>query len=178
MLNETIVKEFRGNLRSVLIEPHDNSYDDARKVYNGMIDKHPRLIAECVDVADVIRSVNFARENQILLAVRGGGHNVGGLGTCDDGLVIDLSKINYTRTDPIEKRVVAGGGCTLGDVDHATHVFGMATPSGIFSSTGVGGLTTGGGFGYFTRKYGLSIDNLLEVDVVLADGSFVKADEN
>ena len=135
MFNEALVQEFRGSLRGSLFEPHDKGYDDARKMYNGMIDKHPGIIAQCADVADVIRSVKFARENNILIAVRGGGHGVGGLGSCDDGLVIDLSKINFTRVDPVAKTVVAGGGCTLGDIDHATHVFGMATPSGIFSTT-------------------------------------------
>ena len=178
MFNEALVQEFRGSLRGSLFEPHDKGYDDARKVYNGMIDKHPGIIAQCADVADVIRSVNFARENNVLLAVRGGGHNAGGLGICDDGLVIDLSKIKYTHVDPQAKTVVAGGGCTLGDIDHATHVFGLATPSGIFSTTGVGGLTLVGGLGYLTRKYGLAIDNLLSVDMVLADGSFVSANSN
>ena len=172
----TTIKEFRESLRGGLIEPSDEEYNDARKVYNAMISKHPRMIARCMDVADVIRSVNFARENNILLSIRSGGHNAGGLGICEDGLVIDLSKMNYTRIDLQAKTVVAGGGCTWGDIDHATHVFGMATPSGIISTTGVGGLTTGGGIGYLTRKYGLSIDNLLAVDVVLPDGSFVVAD--
>lgn len=176
----TTIKEFRESLRGGLIEPSDEEYNDARKVYNAMISKHPRMIARCMDVADVIRSVNFARENNILLSIRSGGHNAGGLGICEDGLVIDLSKMNYTRIDLQAKTVVAGGGCTWGDIDHATHVFGMATPSGIISTTGVGGLTTGGGIGYLTRKYGLSIDNLLAADVVLPDGSFVvaNADQN
>lgn len=176
----TTIKEFRESLRGGLIEPLDEGYEDARKVYNAMISRHPRMIARCMDVADVIRSVNFARENNILLSIRSGGHNAGGLGICEDGLVIDLSRMNYTRIDLQAKTVVAGGGCTWGDIDHATHVFGMATPSGIISTTGVGGLTTGGGIGYLTRKYGLSIDNLLAVDVVLADGSFVvaNADQN
>ncbi len=175
MLNETSIQEFRATLRGCIIEPQDQGYDDARKVYNAMISKRPRMIVRCVDVADVIQSVNFARENNILLSIRGGGHNAGGLGICDDGLVIDLSLIKYTRIDLEAKTVVAGGGCTWGDVDHATHIFGMATPSGIISTTGVGGLTTGGGIGHLTRKYGLSIDNLLSVDMVLADGSFVTA---
>lgn len=176
----TTIKEFRESLRGALIEPSDEEYNNARKVYNAMISKHPRMIARCMDVADVIRSVNFARENNILLSIRSGGHNAGGLGICEDGLVIDLSKMNYTRIDLQAKTVVAGGGCTWGDIDHATHVFGMATPSGIISTTGVGGLTTGGGIGYLTRKYGLSIDNLLAADVVLPDGSFVvaNADQN
>lgn len=175
MLNETSIQEFRATLRGGIIEPQDQGYDDARKVYNAMISKRPRMIVRCVDVADVIQSVNFARKNDILLSIRGGGHNAGGLGICDDGLVIDLSLIKYTRIDLEAKTVVAGGGCTWGDVDHATHIFGMATPSGIISTTGVGGLTTGGGIGHLTRKYGLSIDNLLSVDMVLADGSFVTA---
>lgn len=174
----TTIKEFRESLRGDLLEPFDEGYEDARKVYNAMISKHPRMIARCTDVADVIRSVNFARENNILLSIRSGGHNAGGLGICEDGLVIDLSRMNYTRIDPEAKTVVAGGGCTWGDIDHATHVFGLATPSGIISTTGVGGLATGGGIGYLTRKCGLSIDNLLAVDVVLADGNFVVANAN
>jgi FAD/FMN-containing dehydrogenase len=180
MLSEDSVKEFKSNLRGSVIEPGDKGYDDARKVYNGMIHKRPRLIARCADVADVIQSVNFARENELLLAIRSGGHNAGGLGICDDGLVIDLSPIKYARVDPTARTVTVGGGCTWGDVDHATHVFGLATPSGIISTTGVGGLTLGGGIGHLTRKCGLTIDNLISADVVLANGNFVKAnaDEN
>jgi len=153
-------------------------YEEACKVYNGMIHKHPRMFAKCANVADVIRSVKFARENNLLLAVRGGGHNAGGLGLCDGGLVIDLSLIKYTRVHPDLSCVTVGGGCTWGDVDTATHIFGRATPSGIVSTTGVGGLTLGGGLGHLTRKCGLSIDNLLAVDMVLADGSYVTADAN
>src|SRR2546426_2884267 len=175
MLNEDSIADFKRNLRGRLIEPGDKDYDDARKVHNGMIHKRPRLIARCADVADVISSVNFGRENDLLVSIRGGGHNAGGLGICDDGLVIDLSPIKYTRVDPEARTVTVGGGCTWGDVDHATHVFGLATPSGIISTTGVGGLTLGGGIGHLTRKCGLSIDNLLSADVVLADGKFVKA---
>src|SRR6266487_3081831 len=180
MLSENSVKEFKSNLRGLVIEPRDNGYDDARKVYNGMIHKKPRLIARCTDVADVIGSVKFAREQNLLLAIRSGGHNAGGLGICDDGLVIDLTPMKYTEVDPAARTITAGGGCTWGDIDHATHVFGLATPSGIISTTGVGGLTLGGGVGHLTRKCGLSIDNLISADVVLADGQFVKAnsDEN
>jgi FAD/FMN-containing dehydrogenase len=180
MLNENSIADFKANLRGRLIEPGDKDYDDVRKVYNGMIRKKPRLIARCADVADVIRSVNFAREKDLLLAIRGGGHNAGGLGICDDGLVIDLSPIKYTQVDPVARTVTVGGGCVWGDVDHATHVFGLATPSGFISTTGVAGLTLGGGVGHLTRKYGLTIDNLVSVDVVLASGKFVKAsaDEN
>src|SRR5436190_4955799 len=176
MLNENSIADFKTNLRGRLIQPGDNDYDDARKVYNGMIHKRPRLIARCADVADVIRCVNFARENDLLVAIRRGGRTAGGLGICDDGLGIDLSPIKYARCDPAARTVTVGGGCTWGDVDHATHVFGLATPSGIISTTGVGGLTLGGGVGHLTRKCGLSIDNLLSADVVLANGKFVKAD--
>ena len=166
--------------RGQLIQPEDPAYEAARKVYNGMIDKHPRLIARCVDAADVMAAVRFGRENGMRTAIRGGGHNGAGLGTCDDGLVIDFSRMRSVRVNPAAKTVRADGGCLWGDVDHATHAFGMATTSGFISTTGVGGLTLGGGIGYLTRKYGLTIDNLLAVDMVLADGSFVtaSADEN
>ena len=155
-------------------------YESARKVYNGMIDKRPLLIARCVDVADVIAAVEFGRENDLLTAIRGGGHNGAGLGTCDGGLVIDLSRMKGIRVDPAAKKVRVEAGCVWGDVDHATHAFGMAAPCGFISTTGVAGLTLGGGIGYLTRQYGLTIDNLLSVDMVLADGSFVTAskDEN
>src|SRR5712692_3445515 len=165
----------KASLRGELIQLGDEGYDAARTVYNGMIDKRPALIARCADVADVIAAVNFARENKLLVSIRGGGHNAGGLGICEDGLVIDLSLIRYTHVDPVARTVRVEGGSTWGDVDHATHAFGLATPSGIISTTGVGGLTSGGGLGHLTRPCGLSIDNVLEVDVVLADGTFVTA---
>src|SRR5678816_938450 len=177
MLNEDSIAELKQSLRGRLIQPGDADYDEAREVYNAMIHKKPRLIAQCADVADVIRSVNFARENDLLVSIRSGGHNAGGLGICDDGLVIDLAPIKYTRVDPTARTVTVGGGCTWADVDHATHAFGLATPSGIISTTGVGGLTLGGGIGHLTRKCGLTIDNLISADLVLADGSFVKANE-
>jgi hypothetical protein len=178
MLNETSIQDFRATLRGGIIEPQDEGYEDARKVYNAMISKRPRMIVRCADVADVIQSVNFARENELLLSIRSGGHNAGGLGICDDGLVIDLSLIKYTRVDPQAKTIMVGAGCTWGDIDHATHAFGMAVPGGIISTTGAGGLTLGGGLGYLSRKCGLSIDNLLSADIVLADGSFVTANAN
>src|SRR3984893_4067013 len=167
----------KASLRGELIQPGDETYDAARKVYNGMIDKHPALIARCADVADVIAAVNFGRENGLLVSIRGGGHNAGGLGICDDGLVIDLSLIRYTRVDPATRTVWVGGGSTWGDVDHATHALGLALPSGIISTTGVGGLTLGGGLGYLARKCGLTIDNLIAADIVLADGRIVPAGE-
>jgi len=179
-LDHSLIEEFGNQLRGEIILPQDANYDEARKVYNGMIDKRPGMIAKCVDVADVIASVNFGRDNNLLVAVRGGGHNGGGLGLCNDGLVIDLSGIKYVRVDTEAKTVRVGGGNTWGEVDHATHAFGLATPAGIVSTTGVGGLTLGGGVGYLSRKHGLTIDNLLEADMVLADGSFVtvNADKN
>ncbi len=176
-VKDTEVQGLKTKLRGELIQPGDSKYEDARNVYNGMIDRRPRYIARCVDVADVLAAVNFARENGVLLAVRGGGHNGGGLGTCDDGLVIDLSSMRGVRVDPRARTAVVQGGCTWGDVDHATHAFGLATPSGIISTTGVGGLTLGGGIGHLTRKFGLSIDNLLSVDMVLANGTFATANK-
>ena len=175
MLNPELVQEFAAQLRGRVVQPGDTDYDSARKVYNAMIDRMPGLIVYCRDVADVMRSVDFAREQQLLLAVRGGGHNGGGLGVCDEGLVIDLSNLHGIRVDAQQRTVRVEGGCLWRDVDHATHAFGMATPSGIIASTGVGGLTLGGGLGHLTRKCGLSIDNLLEADVVLADGRMVTA---
>ena len=173
MLNEATISSFRASLLGGLVEPGDPSYETSRKVFNGMIDRHPRLIARCADVADVMAAVNFGREQKLLVAIRGGGHNAGGLGVCDDGLVIDLSPMNYVRVDPKKKTVLVGGGALWRDVDHATHAFGLAVPSGIISTTGVAGLTLGGGIGYLTRRYGLTIDNLLAVEMVLADGRFV-----
>jgi len=174
-LTAAAVQGFASRLRGELIQPSDASYDSARKVYNAMIDKHPALIARCADVADVMAGVNFARDCGLALAVRGGGHNGPGLGVCDDGLVLDLSLMKGIRVDPAARTVRVEGGTTWGSVDHATHAFGLATPSGFISSTGVGGLTLGGGIGYLSRTFGLTIDNLLEVDMVLADGRFVTA---
>lgn len=172
---ELDISSLKVGFRGEIIQPGDKSYDESRKVYNAMIDKHPRLIAKCKDVADVISAVNFGRENDIPMSVRGGGHNAGGLGICDDGLVIDLSNINSVHVDPKSKTVRVGGGAVWGDVDHATHHFKLAVPTGTVSTTGVGGLALGGGIGYLTRKFGLTVDSILEVDMVLADGSFVTA---
>ncbi|HXQ13113.1 MAG TPA: FAD-binding oxidoreductase [Caulobacteraceae bacterium] len=174
-MSEQAFIKLREDLRGTLIGRDDPVYEDARKLYNGMIDKRPRWIARCVDSADVIAAIRSGRDSGLPIAVRGGGHNGAGLGSCDDGLVIDLSPMKGVRVDPGTRMVRVGPGCTQGDVDHATHAFGLAVPAGIVSTTGIAGLTLGGGTGYLTRKYGLTIDNLLEADVVLADGSLLTA---
>src|SRR6188508_2241873 len=171
------IEQLRARVRGTLIQPGDGEYDSARKVYNAMIDKRPALIVRCVDTADVIASVNYARANDMVTAIRGGGHNGAGLSTCDDGIVIDLSRMKGIRVDPSARTVRVEAGCTGGEMDHATHAFGLATPSGTVSTTGMAGLTLGGGIGHLTRPFGLTIDNLLEADVVLADGRFVTANE-
>jgi FAD/FMN-containing dehydrogenase len=162
-------------LRGPVVTPESPDYDETRKLYNAMIDKKPAVIVRCRDVADVIQAVKFGREQSLDIAIRGGGHNGGGLGSVDKGLMIDLSLMRDVRIDPVSRTGVVAAGCQLGDYDHAAHAFGLATPGGIISTTGVGGLTLGGGIGHLTRKYGLTIDNLLSVDMVLADGSFVTA---
>ncbi len=158
-----------------LIGPRDDDYEQARAVYNAMIDRRPALIARCTSPGDVAAVVRFARDHGLPLAVRGGGHNGGGLGTVDDGVVIDLSRLKSIEVDPQARTVRVGGGCTWGEVDAATGEYGLATPSGIISTTGVGGLTLGGGLGHLTRKCGLTIDNLLEAEIVLANGETVRA---
>jgi FAD/FMN-containing dehydrogenase len=170
-------QELAAALRGNLIGPGDPGYDQARAVYNGMIDKRPAAIARCRDVADIVSCVRFSRDHGVEIAVRGGGHNAAGLGVWDDALVIDLSLLRSTTVSPDRHTVRVDAGCTWGDVDHATVAFGMATPSGFLSSTGVAGLTLGGGIGYLARRFGLTIDNLLAADVVLADGRFVTASE-
>jgi FAD/FMN-containing dehydrogenase len=170
-MSEVVIEGLRGRL----VRPTDAEYDEARSVYNGMIDKRPKLIARCTDTADVIAAVSYARDQKLLVAVRGGGHSGPGFGTCDGGLVIDLSPMKGVRVDPASRTVRVEPGCVAADVDHATHAFGLAVPFGIVASTGVAGLTLGGGTGYLTRKHGLTVDNLLEADVVLADGRMVTA---
>src|ERR1700756_1005332 len=158
-----------------VIDPESGEYDVARKVYNGMIDRYPAAIVYCANAVDVMAAVNFARQERLAVAIRSGGHNVAGFGVCDHGLVLDLSAMKSVTVDPARRTVRVGPGCTQGDVDHAAHAFGLAVPAGIVSTTGIAGLTLGGGHGYLSRKYGLTIDNLLEADVVLADGSLVTA---
>lgn len=175
MLDDTTVQRFRERLHGNLLRPGDADYDTARRLYNGMIDRHPALIARCADPDDVAACVALARAQDLPLAVRGGGHNGAGLAMVDDGLVADLSPMDTLAMDPAAQVVRVGPGCTWGDVDRATGGHRLATVSGIISTTGVPGLTLGGGHGYLTRRYGLTVDNLLEADLVLADGSRVTA---
>lgn len=177
MLHPNLVASLAATFRGELIGPEDAAYDQARALYNGMIDKRPRLIARCADVADVIAALNFGRDHALRIAIRGGGHNGPGFGSCNDGLVIDLSRLKGIRVDAAQRTVRAEAGCTQGDVDHATHAFGLAVPAGIVSTTGIAGLTLGGGHGHLSRAHGLTIDNLLEAEVVLADGRLVTASE-
>ena len=165
-MTPTTLDTLHDRLRGDVIDPTDHRYDDARGLYNGMIDRRPRLIARCADVADVMTALGYARERGLLVAVRGGGHNGAGLASCDDGLVIDLSGMKGVWVDPAQGTVRAEAGCTQGDLDHATHPFGLAVPAGIVSTTGIAGLTLGGGHGYLSRRYGLTIDHLIEADVV------------
>jgi FAD/FMN-containing dehydrogenase len=174
-MTKEIITALQEKLYGHIIVPGDAEYDAARKVHNGMIDKRPALIVYCKDVEDVKRSVNFARENDLLLAVRSGGHNAAGFGICDGGMVIDLSSLKTIKINKETETALVGGGCLLREVDAATHEIGMAVPLGFFGGTGIGGLTLGGGLGYLTRQYGLTIDNLVEADVVLASGELVKA---
>ena len=170
--------ELAATLRGDLITPEDPRFDEARAVYNAMIDKRPAAIARCRDAADVVACVRFGRAHGLTLAIRGGGHNAAGFGVWDDALVIDLSLLRSTTVDPDNHTVRVDPGCTWADVDHATVAFGMATPCGFLGSTGVAGLTLGGGIGYLSRRFGLTVDNLLSADVVLADGTLVTASEN
>jgi len=176
-MGEPILAQLKTQVRGEVIVPGEERYDEARKVYNAMIDKRPSVIVRCTGVADVIAAVKAARALGISVAVRGGGHSVPGFGTADDALVVDLSRMRGIRVNPSEKTVSAEGGCTWGDFNHATAAFGLATTGGIISTTGIAGLTLGGGIGYLTRGFGLTLDNLVSADVVLADGSFVNASE-
>lgn len=177
VLDVAAVQQFQASLRGELIRPWDSDYDNARKIFNGMIDKHPALIASCTGVADVINTVNFARINKLLVAVRGGGHNVAGNAVCDGGIVIDLTRMKGIRVDPVRQTVRAEPGLRWAELDRETQMFGLALPGGIVSTTGIAGFTVGGGFGYLSRKYGFTIDNLLSADIVTADGRLLIASE-
>lgn len=177
-MDDTTFEAMRTALRGPVVGPQDPEYTEARTVYNAMIDKRPSAVVRCADAADVMAAVDFIRDNGLELAVRGGGHSGPGLCLVEDGVTIDLSPMRGVRVDPVARTARVAGGAQLGDLDHAAHGFGLATPAGIMSTTGVGGLTLGGGHGYLTRKYGLTVDNLLSADVVLADGRFVTASED
>ena len=170
--------ELREQARGDVVGPADDGYDEARAVHNGMIDRRPAVVVRVVNVGDVMATVRFARENDMPIAIRGGGHSGPGFGTVDDGAVIDFSTMRTVRVDPRNRTARADAGVTWGDMNAATYPFGLATPGGIISTTGIAGLTLGGGIGYLTRGCGLSLDNLISVDVVTADGSFVVASED
>ena len=175
MFQQSNIDSLKPKFRGQLITPEDADYDRARALYNGLIDKRPRVIARCADAADVVTALRFARANELTVAVRGGGHNGAGLGSVDGGLVIDLSLCKNIHVDPTRRVVTAGPGCTQAELDAATHEHGLAVPAGIVGSTGIAGLTLGGGHGYLSRRHGLTVDNLLEAEVVLADGRIVVA---
>jgi hypothetical protein len=174
-MSVTDIKSFRSVFHGQVFEPADVGYDEARQIWNASVNKYPSVIARCSGVADVIAAVNFGRTNNLLTAIRAGGHNVGGRALCDDGLVIDLSGMRSVFVDGAIRRVRVEGGATLGDMDRETHIFGLAVPCGIVSKTGIGGLTLGGGVGWLVRKFGMSIDNLLSSQVVTADGKVLTA---
>jgi len=179
-IRNEVIEKLRADIRGQVLLPADPGYEDARKIWNGMIDRKPGLIVRCAGVADVMCSIALARDHNMLVAVRGGGHNIAGNAVCDDGLMIDLSPMKSVRVNPVTRRVYVEPGATLGDLDHETQAFGLAVPVGINSTTGVAGLTLGGGFGWLSRKYGMTVDNLVSADVVTADGKHLRAnaDEN
>jgi FAD/FMN-containing dehydrogenase len=174
-LESSKIEQLKRGFEGEILLPTDGAYDSARQIWNAMIQKRPAIIARCAATSDVVRAVNFARDNRLLLAVRGGGHNIAGSAMCDDGLVIDLSQMKAAQVDPAARRVTIEGGAALGDLDAATQAHGLATPVGINSTTGIGGLTLGGGFGWLSRKYGLTVDNLESAEVVTAAGDVVRA---
>lgn len=177
-LSKEAISSFRESFQGTIITAEDNDYDDLRKVWNGMFDRHPLIIARCLSTSDVIKAVNFARTNNLLTAVRGGGHNSAGNATCDGGIIIDLSLMRRVNVDPSNNTARVDGGALLGDVDQETQLHGLAVSAGIVSHTGVGGLTLGGGFGWISRKHGLSIDNLVSAEMVTAKGELLTVNEN
>jgi FAD/FMN-containing dehydrogenase len=173
--DDTTIQDFKARLRGVLLRPGEAGYEDARKIWNGMIDRKPALIARCAGVADVRHAVHFARTHNLLVSVRGGGHNIPGNAVCEGGLMIDLSRMKSVRVDPLRRTARAEGGVTWGELDHETQAFGLATTGGTDSTTGIAGLTLGGGLGWLAGKHGLACDNLLSVDLITADGRFLVA---
>jgi FAD/FMN-containing dehydrogenase len=177
LLGDAAVGSLRDEFHGTVLQSGDEGYDEARAIFNGMIDRKPAAIARCTGAADVMAAVVFARERDLLVAVKGGGHNVAGNAVCDDGLMIDLSPMSSVRVDPAHQTAQVGPGATMADLDHETQAFGLVTTGGMVSTTGVAGLTLGGGFGKLCRKYGLAIDNLRSVDIVTADGQLRHASE-
>ena len=176
-LQKANIDEFKADFRGDVLLPSDAGYDEARQIWNAMIDRRPALIARCVSSEDAVQAVKFARKHDLLVSIRGGGHNIAGNAVCDDGLMIDLSLMKRVQVDTKTRRATVEPGCTLADFDAAAQAHGLATPLGINSTTGVAGLTLGAGFGWLSRKYGMTIDNLLSADVVTADGRQVRASE-
>jgi FAD/FMN-containing dehydrogenase len=176
-LQEDTIRKFKQSLRGELILSNDPGYDEARSIWNAMIDRRPALIARCLGVADVVTCVNFAREHGIVLSIKGGGHNISGLAVCEGGLMLDMSRMRGVWVDPATRTARAQAGCLLGDVDRETQVHGLAAVLGFISNTGIAGLTLGGGFGYLTRRFGWTCDNVLSMDLVTADGRVVRASE-
>jgi len=176
-LSPNAIETLKARMRGPVILPEDPGYDDARSIWNAMIDKRPGAIAQCTGVADVMHAVQVATDHGLLVSVRSGGHNIAGSALCDDGLTIDLSGMKSVRIDPDARLAYVEPGATLGDFDHEAQAFGLATSLGINSTTGVAGLTLGGGFGWLTRKHGLTVDNLIAAEVVTADGQRVRAGE-
>jgi hypothetical protein len=174
-LEDTVVEAFRASMRGALLRPGEAGYDGARTIHNGMIDRRPALIARCAGVADVLTAVRFARAHDLLVSVRGGGHGMPGFAVCDGGLMLDLSGMNSVHVDPEHRTVRADAGVTWSAFDHETQAFGLATTGGVVGSTGIAGLTLGGGHGFLMRRYGLACDNLLSADVVTADGRWLRA---
>jgi FAD/FMN-containing dehydrogenase len=177
-LDAAALEALSAQIRGTVLREGDAAYDDARGIWNAMVDRRPGLIVCCVGASDVVAAVNFARENRLLVSVRGGGHNIAGSAVCDGGLMIDLSMMKSVRVDVAARRAWVGPGATLVDVDRETQAFGLAVPTGINSTTGIAGLTLGGGFGWITRKFGLTIDNLVSADVVTADGKLLRASQS
>jgi len=178
MPNQAKIQVFSQTLNQSLILPNDSEYDNARSVWNGMIDKRPAMIAMCINVDDIINCVNFARANNLLVSIKGGGHSVAGKAVCNDGLMINLSQMKNIKVNETNKTVKVESGATIGDLDKETQKFGLATPVGIVSKTGIAGLTLGGGIGYLGRKHGLTLDNLISVELVTANGDVINASEN
>ena len=174
-VSNSAVDQLKSAIRGQVLLPGDPDFEQARSIWNAMIDRHPAIILRCSGVADVRHGVAFARDNGLPLAIRGGGHNIGGSALCDDGVVLDLSQMKSVRIDPATRRAFVEPGATLHDFDHEAQAFGLATPLGINSTTGVAGLTLGGGFGWLSRRYGMTVDNLISAEVVTADGEFVNA---